>query len=62
MKQAINTLTDAVNKLTLVMTTIESNHEHLSIRVENLEKTVKEYQPSLEFIRENKNDLKKILP
>lgn len=62
MKQAISTLTEAVNKLTLVITTIESNHEHLSLRVENLEKDFKEYKPSLEFIRENKNDLKKILP
>jgi len=62
MRETNKTLSEAVNKLTIVITTIEKNHEYLSLRVKHLEEIVKEYQSYLEFLKENKDDLKKILP
>lgn len=62
MKETNKTLSEAVNKLTVVITTIEKNHEYLNLRVTKLEEIIKEYHSYLEFLKENKNDLKKILP
>lgn len=62
MKKSIDKLTEAVNKLYAYIQVSEEKINTHERRLNKLDEIIKEYQAALEFVRENKNDLKKILP
>lgn len=64
MKETIGTLTLAINELRVVITDIKADNKHISSRIDSIEIKLqhydkiiesffKEYQSSLEFIKEN---------